>query len=185
MEDNIITENLRGFKIQFETRAGVFSKVGLDGGTRLLVENMEVGDGQLVADLGCGTGVIGFVAAKLNPTGHVHLLDDHLRAIELARQNAVLNHLNNIEVFASDLFSAIGPRTYHLILSNIPQHLGNQFLDEAASECFNHLKPRGKVYWVVQSHLKPVIQRLFEKYFGNCEVIARGKDHIVFKAVKK
>lgn len=182
--DNIITENLRGFKIQFETKAGVFSKVGLDGGTRLLIENMDIKNGTLVADLGCGGGVIGFVAAKLNPEGYIHLLDSDLRVTSLAEQNSQINKLKNVEVFLSDLFSAVGPRTYHQILSNIPQHMGNQFLEEATEECFNHLKPGGELLWVVQKHVKPVIERLFKKYFGNFEVVAHGKIHVVLKAVK-
>ncbi len=182
--DNIITEHLRGFKIQFETKAGVFSKVGLDAGTRLLVENMQVQNGTLVADLGCGTGVIGFVAAKLNPTGYIHLLDVNIRTVKLAEVNTDLNELKNVEVFLSDLFSAVGSRTYHLILSNPPLQLGNEFLEEAAKECFDHLKPKGRVYWVVQKHLKPLIQRYFEKQFGNCEVVATGKGHVVFRSIK-
>jgi len=145
---------------------------------------MEIADGCLVADLGCGTGVIGFVAAKLNPSGHVHLLDDNLRAVELAKENVLLNDLENSEVYLSDLFSAVGERTYHLILSNPSQQLGNEFLREMALKCFKHLKPEAQVYWVVQNHLKPYIKRLFEQVFGNCEVVAQGKEHIVFKANK-
>ena len=183
-DNNIITEELRGFKIQFETKPGVFSEVGIDAGTRLLVGKMEIREGSLVADLGCGTGVVGFVAAKLNRTGHIHLLDSNIRATMLAQQNAILNDFRNVEVFLSDLFSAVGPRTYHHIFSNPPAHLGNKFLEEASVECFKHLKPKGEVSWVVPVHLKPVIQRLFEKYFGNHIIISTGKQHVVVKAVK-
>ena len=126
--DNVLIENLRGFEIKLKTKTGVFSKSGVDLGSKLLIDNMEISDGTLIADLGCGTGVVGFVAAKLNPSGHVHLLDDHLRSVELAKENTQLNNLKNVEIFLSDLFSAVETRTYHLILSNPPQHLGNEFL---------------------------------------------------------
>lgn len=184
MSDNIVTEELRGFKIQFETKPGIFSEAGIDVGTRLLAEKMEIKEGSLVADLGCGTGVIGFVAARLNRTGHIHLLDSNIRATLLAEQNVILNDFRNVEVFLSDLFSAVGPRTYHYIFSNPPAHLGNKFLEEAASECFKHLKPKGEVLWVVPYHLKPVIQRLFEKYFGNATIVSTGKQHVVIKGVR-
>lgn len=181
--DSLITEKLRGVEIKFKTKPGVFSKAGIDDGTRLLINNMEITDGTLIADLGSGTGVVGFVAAKLNPFGHVHLLDDHLRSVELAKENAEINDLKNVEIYLSDLFSAAEDRTYHVILSNPAQHLGNKFLEEAAKQCLKHLRSKGVVYWVVQNHLKPVIVRIFEKTFGNCQKIAQGKKHVVLKAV--
>ncbi len=181
---DIITEKLRGFELQFKTKAGVFSEKGLDSGTRILIGNMEVHDGTLVADLGSGTGVLGFFAAKLNPSGHVHLLEDHLRSAELAKENSELNNFKNVEVFFSDLFSAVGDRTYHLIVANPPAHLGNEFLEETASECFKHLKSKGEVWWVVPKYLKPVIERLFKKYFGNSTIVATGAQHFVVKGVK-
>lgn len=180
--DSLITENLCGFEIKLKTKSGIFSKSGVDAGSKLLIDNMKVSDGSLVADLGCGTGIIGFVAAKLNPSGHVHLLDDHLRSVELAGENVDLNNLKNVEVFLSDLFSAVGSRTYHLILSNPPQHLGNEFLIDCTKQCFDHLKNKGAVYWVVQNHLKAVIIRIFDKQFGNFKIIAQGKDHVVLSA---
>lgn len=183
--NNIITEKLRGFDIRFKTKAGVFSKQGLDSGSRLLIDNMQIQDQTLVADLGSGTGIVGFVVAKLNPRGHVHLLDEHLRSMKLAEENTELNGFKNVEVYLSDLFSAVGSRTYQTILANPPQHLGNEFLDEAASECFIHLKPGGEVYWVVQTHIKPVIERLFKKYFKNSTIVATGREHVVMKAIKK
>lgn len=181
--NNIITEKLRRFEIRFKTKPGVFSEKGLDLGTRLLIDNMEVKDATLVADLGSGTGVIGLVAAKLNPSDRVHLLDDHLRSVELAKENAKLNNLKNIEIYLSDLFSAVPGRTYHQIYCNPPQDLGNEFLEEVVSESYKHLKINGQVYFVVQKHIKSVIERLFKKYLGNCTIVATGKIHIVLKGI--
>ena len=183
--DDLITEKVRGFEIKFKTRPGVFSKSGLDSGSRLLLENVDIQDNSLIADVGTGSGVIGFVAAKLNPQGHVHLLDVNLRFINIAKENAILNQLKNVEVYLSDLFSEVPNNSYNLILSNPAQHVGNDFLDESASECYKHLKDGGSVVWVVQKRLTPVIKRMFNKYFGNCEIIVHGKDHTVLKAVKE
>lgn len=47
------------------TKSGIFSKHGLDGGTILLIDNLEIEDDTQIADLGFGTGVIGFVCTKL------------------------------------------------------------------------------------------------------------------------
>lgn len=182
--DQVTTENLRGVEIKFKTLPGIFSRHGLDEGSRLLIKNMAIKDETLMADLGSGTGVIGFIAAKLNPYGHVHLLDDHLRSVELAKENIELNNLKNVEIYLSDLFSAVPNRTYHQIFCNPPQDMGNEFLEETARECFKHLKPGGSVDWVVQNHIRPVIDRLFKKYFGNCTIVATGKMHVVLKAIK-
>lgn len=178
----MITEKIRGVEVKFETKSGVFSKRGLDAGSRFLLESVQIKDGSLVADLGTGTGVIGFVVAKLSPQGHVHLLEDHIRAAELAKKNALINRLKNVEVFLSDLFSAVADRSYDLILSNPPQHLGNELLEEAASECLKHLKKGGQVIWVMQKHLKPYVERLFKKVFKDFEVVARSNEYIVIKA---
>lgn len=184
MDDNIIEETIKGVKIRFKTKPGIFSKGRFDLGSKLLFENVDIPEVGLIADLGCGSGVIGFTAAKFSPKGHVHLLDVNLRTVELAKQNAELNRLKNVEVYLSDQFSAVAERTYNLILSNPAQHLGNEFLEETAGECFTHLKKGGQVVWVVQKHLKPYVQRLFENIFGEGTILASGKDHIIIRAQK-
>lgn len=181
---NIITENLKGFEIKFKTKPGVFSGKGVDLGTRLLINNLKIPDGSLVVDLGSGSGVLGLVAAKMNPHGHVHLLDDHLRSVKLAEENVKLNGLKNVGVYLSDLFSAVDSRTYQQIYCNPPQDMGNEFLEELIRECYKHLKENGEIYLVVQNHIKPVIERMFQKHFGNSTIVAHGKIHVVLGGVK-
>lgn len=181
---NIISENLKGLQLDFETRAGVFSEKGLDNGTKLLIDNLEIEDNTLIADLGSGTGVVGIVCAKLNLNGYVHLLDDHLRSIELAKRNVELNNLKNVEVYLSDLFSAVGNRTYHQILTNPPQSLGNEFLREIITESFNHLKPGGELWVVVKKNVKSFIERVLKEGFPKYQIISYGKEHAVIKAKK-
>ena len=181
---DVITEKLRGFGIKFLTRPGIFSKHGLDDGTRLLIDNLEVEDNTQIADLGSGTGVIGFVCAKLNPHGHVHLLDDHLRSVELAKRNIKLNNLNNIEVYLSDLFSAVDKRTYHQIFSNPPQSMGNEFLEEVISKSAKHLKQDGQLWLVIKKNVKNVIERILKKHSLKYQITAQGKEHVVIKTIK-
>lgn len=182
--NKVLTENLRGVEVKFKTRPGIFSKSGLDSGSKLLIENIDIEDKTVVADLGCGSGVMGFFAAKLNPAGHVHLLDDHLRAVELAKENVSLNNLKNVEVYLSDLFSAVENRSYHLILSNPAQHLGNEFLNELVRQSLNHLKPEGQLWLVVQKHVKNFMERVLKEVFDGYEVVAYGRDHVVIRAKK-
>lgn len=182
---NSYTETIKGTEIIFKTKPGIFSKQGLDSGTRMLLQNLEIKPGTLVCDLGCGSGVIGIYIAKANYKGHVHLLDDHLRSTKLAEENVDLNKLKNAEVFLSDLFSAVPERTYHQIISNPSAQLGNEFLEEIIAESFKHLKPKGELYLVVVSHLKKPIERMLEKVFGSFEVVKTGKEHVVLGASKQ
>lgn len=168
--------------LKLKIRPGIFAHGEIDDGTKRLVEQIEqLPKRSVVADLGSGSGVVGMMAAKINPRSHVHLLDSDIRAVELARENVKLNDLKNVEVYLSDLFSAVGDRTYHQILSNPPQSLGNQFLAEIAQACQRHLKPGGKVFWVVKRNLKPFVQRLFEKCFINSTMVAGNRSYIVMK----
>lgn len=179
-----ISIKIKGAEVKFRTQPGVFSKKGLDKGSQLLLENAVISDGTIIADLGCGSGVIGFISAKLNPLGHVDLFDANVRAIELAKKNVELNNLPNVHIYLSDIFNAVNDKTYHLILSNPPQQLGNLMLEQMADECFKHLKPGGKVIWVMQQHLQPFMKRLFQKHFGNYEVLIHGKGYVLVQAVK-
>lgn len=183
--ENLITERVRGVEFLFRTRPGVFSKKGLDSGSRLLIDHLEVADGALVADLGCGTGVIGMACCKLRPHARVHLLDDHLRAVQLAKQNVELNRLTNAEVYLSDLFSAAGATLYDQVCTNLPAQLGNEFLDEAVFESSRHLQRGGSLWIVIVKNLRPVIERLLVKHFGNATTVARGVQHVVLMAEKR
>lgn len=187
MDSNVITENIAGTIIKLKTRPGVFSKDGIDHGSRLLLEHLDLSkipDKGLVADLGCGSGVVGLTLAKLLPRVHIHLLDVNLRAVELAKENAIFNNLKNTEVYLSDQFSATEDRSYHLIISNPSQHLGNEFLEEMARQCLSHLKKNGEVYWVVQKHLQPYLKRLFENTFKEAKIVSYGREHVLIKGVK-
>src|SRR6266566_4055098 len=97
-----ITVTIRGRPFLFQTDSGVFSREGLDRGTELLLEAIEVGPCESILDLGCGYGVIGIVAAHLSEGGHVILTDVNERAAALARANIAANGIRNAEVRIGD-----------------------------------------------------------------------------------
>src|SRR2546430_11204027 len=82
-----ITVTIRGRPFLFQTDAGVFSREGLDRGTELLLEAVEVGPCESILDLGCGYGVVGILAPHLSPGGHVILTDRNERAAGLGPPN--------------------------------------------------------------------------------------------------
>ncbi|MEZ5573303.1 MAG: 50S ribosomal protein L3 N(5)-glutamine methyltransferase [Halioglobus sp.] len=79
-----------------------------------------------ILDLCCGGGCIGLAVAHYFPEARVDLLDIDHAALELARENTRLLHLEDrVTVLHSDLFDALTTQTYDLILSNPP------YVDEA------------------------------------------------------
>ena len=97
------------YDLIFETRGGVFSAREVDPGTKLLAETLpSIGKtlkSKSILDLGCGYGVLGVVAAKLNPEAKVIMSDDSLRATKMAQRSVELNLVKNADVVLSDGFS--------------------------------------------------------------------------------
>src|SRR5439155_496171 len=58
-----ILVTIRGRPFLFLADSSVFSREGLDRGTELLLEAIQVGPCESIIDLGCGYRVIGIVAA--------------------------------------------------------------------------------------------------------------------------
>lgn len=79
-----------------------------------------------ILDLCTGTGCIGLAFAKAFVNARVYAVDIDPKAIELAKENAKANKVNNISIIESDLFDKI-PKDlkFDLILSN-PPYLSKQ-----------------------------------------------------------
>ena len=72
----------------FKTDNNVFSKKGLDFGTRSLLESLNLKNiKEDVLDFGCGYGPIGIYISS-NTTANVDMIDINERALNLAKVNA-------------------------------------------------------------------------------------------------
>ena len=103
VESNEVTTRAEvgGRLYTFKTDNNVFSKRGLDFGTRTLLESLDFnninGD---ILDFGCGYGPIGIILKK-NTDSNIDMIDINERAINLARKNAKINGVN-VNIFSSD-----------------------------------------------------------------------------------
>ena len=172
--DNRMTFELRdlpGSPYSVETRAGVFSRDGLDNGTRLLIDCMEVRSTDHILDWGCGWGALGMVAARLSARGNATLVDSNIRAISCAKENLRRNRICNAVVRVVDA-RVFDPREkFDLIVSNPPFHDGNSAAHPLIEGAFGALRPGGRLMLVVmrpEAYLKHI-----------CRVFGKGKENIM------
>ena len=167
-----IKVSLRGNNFIFETKAGLFSKERVDPGSLLLIENVEVEDGNIVVDLGCGYGAIGLAIARLTPNGKVFMVDTDIRAVEYSLLNAENNHIHNVEVLASDGFSRLSQNlSFNVVVSNPPSHTPKETLIEFVEGAKDRLDQGGRIYFVTERRIVPLVKREFIRVFGNHSIL--------------
>lgn len=132
----------------FYTDNGVFSKKGLDFGSRslidiLLKENIH-GD---VLDVGCGYGVIGIILSSFFRIT-VDMIDVNKRAIHLAQMNIKENKTNNIDAFISNAYASV-TKKYDYIITNPPIRAGKEVVYEILFKAKDYLKENGTFYFVI------------------------------------
>lgn len=149
VESNEVTTHseIGGRLYTFKTDNNVFSKKGLDFGTRTLLESIDIksisGD---VLDFGCGYGPIGIYIAS-NTNSNVDMIDVNERALNLAKNNANINRVN-VNVFESDIYSNVHKK-YDYIVTNPPIRVGKKILYEILINAKEHLKNNGHLIFVI------------------------------------
>lgn len=176
---------LRDKEYRFTSDIGVFSKGEVDYGTRLLIEAFEeptiAGD---LLDLGCGYGPIGISLADLYKDRNVMMVDVNERAVDLTKQNAINNAVNNVEVKYSDRFSTLDKKNFAAILVNPPIRAGKEVVHKMFEESKLALLEQGELWVVIQKKqgAPSAIDKL-EALFGNVDVITRKKGYFILRAV--
>lgn len=179
----VITKSLIGGQnYTFKTDNNVFSKKGLDFGTRTLLESLDVknikGD---ILDFGCGYGPIG-IYVKFNTDANVDMLDINERALKLARANAEINKVN-VNVFESDLYSKV-TKKYDYIISNPPIRVGKEILYKILFGAKDYLKDKGQLWIVVNKNqgAKTLAKELEKQY--KVSIVCKNKGFFVICATK-
>lgn len=169
-----------GKKFVFYTDNGVFSKDGLDFGSRLLLETIPLEEvGGKVLDMGCGYGVFGIVLNKVTSCC-VDMVDVNLRALHLTEINIKENKLLNVNAFESNVYEKINSR-YSCIVTNPPIRAGKRIVYDIVMNARNYLEKDGKLFLVIRKEqgAKSLIVDL-KKYY-NVEVLNKKKGFFIIK----
>ena len=148
LKHNVDKKNvvINGKEFTFFTDNGVFSKKGLDFGTRTLLESLPEDLKGDILDFGCGYGPIG-IYLKKSYDCEVDMLDINERSVSLAKKNADLNNAR-VNIFLSDIYSNVNKK-YDYIVTNPPIRVGKQILYKILFDAKDYLKENGKIYLVI------------------------------------
>ncbi|MCP4229703.1 MAG: class I SAM-dependent methyltransferase [bacterium] len=179
-------DNVRGFDFAYNSTWGLFSPRGIDEGTRLMLDNVDVAPDDDCLDLGCGYGVIGLTLTRLAPQGETVMVDKDFVAVEYASKNIIANNITNASAYLSNGFSEIPQdKKFDVIASNLPAKAGNEMWTIFFADAFEYLELGGKIYVVAISALREYIKRSFLEIFGNYEKVKQGKRYTVSLGIKR
>lgn len=181
-QDIVFSDTLKGITLTYHTTWGLFSPKGIDEGSRLLLDHLEVNPGDDTLDLGCGYGPLGLTLARLAPGGTSTLVDKDFVAVEYSRKNARLNAIDNVEILLSNGFDQIGERHFDLIVSNLPAKTGKELYYLYFYDALIRMKPGARFYVVTINGLRKFVQRAFLEVFGNYNKLKQGRTYTVAMA---
>lgn len=96
----------------------------------LVAGQIQVEEGEVAIDVGCGSGILAIIAAKLGAR-HVYAIDKSPDVIEIGRANAQANQVSDrISFFKGDLFEPLDPSVKADVIigdvSGIPDALADE-----------------------------------------------------------
>jgi len=192
-----VTYCLENTDYQIDNHANVFSRDSLDIGTRFFlaklpefevdIEPEQAGDIH-IADLGCGNGIVGLIAAERCPNARIDFYDESFMALASAKANFIRAFPEkNARFIANDCMSSAATEHYHVILCNPPFHQQNVVGDFIAQQMFRDAKKalqQGGELWVIGNRHLGYFNNL-KRLFGNCFAVAANNKFVVLKATKR
>ena len=177
----------RGRHYNIANLCNVFSRESLDIGARFFIEHMPHTEGEIdIADLGCGNGVLGLIAAASNPLARVHFVDESWMAIESARRNLaqIDGNETRCRFEVTDGLTGFARHSLDLVLCNPPFHQQHAVGDMIASSMFAQaarcLRDNGELWVVGNRHLG--YHRTLRRWFGQVETVASNQKFVVLRA---
>ena len=183
-----VKSNLKDFSIKildrdfiFYTDKGVFSKRGLDFGSRLLIETVAKhnlsGD---ILEVGCGYGIVGIILSLVFDA-KVDMIDVNNRAIHLTEMNIKKNK-SLANVFYSDCYSKVDKK-YDYIVTNPPIRAGKKKVYEILFGAKDYLKDNGVLYFVMRKEQGALSTIKDMSEVATLEVLEKSKGYLIVKCI--
>jgi release factor glutamine methyltransferase len=145
-----------------------------------------------ILELGTGSGAIAVTLAQLKPNVHVIATDISNAALEIAKENALIHQVNNIEFILSDWFSNLKLKTFDMIISNPPyiaeydHHLENLSYEpiNALTSGAQGLDALNHIIALAPEYLKPNGCLLVEHGFDQKESVQTLFNNAKFKDIQ-
>lgn len=163
-----------------------FSRGKLDIGSRFLLENFpDCSDKTAILDMGCGCGVLGLTAGKLNQQAKITLIDESHHAIAATQYNIKANFAepeqHRFKPIADYNMDAIDSNSQDLVLCNPPFHQGNTVGTQIALSMFKDAKrvltSKGELVIIANRHLN--YHQVLKKHFSRVSISASNKKFVV------
>ena len=176
-----INVNVSDKKFVFNVDNGVFSKKGLDFGSRSMIEVLltESLSGKAL-DVGCGYGPIGIILSSFFNLSF-DMVDVNKRAVHLCEMNIKENKVN-CNTFVSDIYENVNKK-YDFIVTNPPIRAGKEIVYKILFEAKDYLLPGGVLYFVVNKNqgAKSMVRDLSK--VAKVDVLKNNKGFFVIKCI--
>ena len=182
-DDRRVIFEVLGLKIQCTTDSGVFSREGLDMGTRILLEALPEVSGRAL-DLGCGWGSVGVALGRKYPEAELVLTDVNERAVELARRNLRENGVGGAQAVCGDGFEKV-EGAFDLIALNPPIRAGKAAIYELFANAAARLRAGGALYIVIRKQQgAESAQKYLKTIYRDVERVARDTGYWVLRCAE-
>lgn len=177
---------LEGTKYIISNHANVFSRQNLDIGTRFFIQHLpDLTDVVEVADLGCGNGIVGLVAASKSNQVKPIFIDESYMAVASAKTNftQAFGAERPAEFLVADGLSQIANESIDCVLCNPPFHHQNTITDQIAMQMFKDakrtLRAGGELWVIGNRHLG--YKQTLKNIFNHVDQIATNKKFVVLR----
>ena len=181
---------LENTKFSITNHANVFSNSRLDIGSRFFLQHLPRRDAVCsIIDLGCGNGVVGLMAAYINPQAELMFVDESYMAVASAKVNfhAALGQTRKAEFRVNDGLDGVAADSADLVLLNPPFHQQHAIGDATAWRMFRQsrhcLKSGGELRIIGNRHLG--YQAKLKRIFGNCSLVDSNSKFVICSALKE
>ena len=181
-EERVIKYNYGSHSFSFFSDYVVFSKNIIYFGSITLIETYlkNKKDIKSFLDVGCGYGFLSIVLSKELKINNGMGVDVNLRAIDLARKNALLNQVS-VSFIESNIYENIEGK-FDLIITNPPIRAGKQVVLDILLGAKDYLNSDGELWMVIRKDqgAKSIIKVLNNAY--KVEIKEKNKGFYVIVA---